>query len=91
MVNREVYTEGSKTAKSGTDEQERHKRLINEDKQAHLCDVQRLQKLFISRCRSDWMKGKALTRGGLGIDSVSMSQEVSRSHSTELLQRFWKD
>ena len=28
------------------------------------------------------MKGKALTGGGLGIDSVSMSQGVSRCHST---------
>ena len=28
------------------------------------------------------MKEKALTGGGLGIDSVSMSQEVSRGHSS---------
>ena len=33
------YTEGSQTAKSGTDEQERHMRLLNEDKQAHHCNV----------------------------------------------------
>jgi len=29
------------------------------------------------------MKEYALTRGGLGIDSVSMSQEVSRGHSIQ--------
>ena len=34
-----VCTEGSGTAKSGTDEQERHMRLIGEDKQAHLFNV----------------------------------------------------
>ena len=28
------------------------------------------------------MKGKAFTGGGLGIDSVSISQEVSRGHSS---------
>lgn len=75
-------TEGSQTAKSGTDEQERHMRLQNEDKQAHHCNVQRIQPSFCSRCRSDWMKERALTRGGLGIDSDSMSQEVSRGHSS---------
>ena len=43
MVCREASTEGSETAKSGTDEQERHMRLMNEDKQAHLCNVLRFQ------------------------------------------------
>jgi len=33
------YTEGSQTAKSGTDEQERHMRLLDADKQAHHCNV----------------------------------------------------
>ena len=36
----EVYTEGSQTAKSGTDEQKRYMRLWEEDKQAHHCNVQ---------------------------------------------------
>ena len=39
MVYREVSTEGSGTVKSGTDEQERHMRLLDGDKQAHLCNV----------------------------------------------------
>ena len=39
VVYREVCTEGSGTAKSGTDEQERHMRLLNEDKQPHHCNV----------------------------------------------------
>ena len=39
MVYREVFTEGSETTKSGTDEQERHMRLFNEDKQSHHCNV----------------------------------------------------
>jgi hypothetical protein len=32
-------SEGSQTAKSGTDEQKRHMRLYNVDKQAHHCKV----------------------------------------------------
>ena len=40
VVYREVSTEGSDTAKSGTDEQKRHMRLYYEDKQAHHCKVQ---------------------------------------------------
>ena len=51
------------------------------DKQAHHCNVQSTKPSFYSRCRRDWMKEKAFTGGGLGIDSVSMRQEVSRSHS----------
>jgi hypothetical protein len=35
VVCREANTEGNETAKSGTDEQKRHMRLLNEDKQAH--------------------------------------------------------
>jgi len=50
--------------------------------QARLCDAQRLQKVQLCRFRSDWMKEDVLTRGGLGIDSVSMSQEVSRGRSS---------
>jgi len=33
------YTEGSQTAKSGTDEQKRHRRHRNKDKQPHHCNV----------------------------------------------------
>ena len=39
MAFREECTGGSETTKSGTDEQERHTRLLSEDKQAHLCNV----------------------------------------------------
>ena len=78
----EVSTEGSETAKSGTDEQERHMRLQKEDKQTHHCNVRSIKPSICSRCRRHWTKERALTRGGLGIDSVSMSQEVSRGHSS---------
>ena len=56
VVYREVCTEGSQTAKSGTDEQKRYKRLYNEDKQAHHCNVQRVTTSFYSRYRRNWMK-----------------------------------
>ena len=65
VVFREEYTEGSQTAKSGTDEQKRHMRLQNEDKQAHHCNVLRIKPSFCSRCRRNWRKGKAFTRGYL--------------------------
>ena len=70
VVCREASTEGSETAKSGTDEQKRYMRLFNVGKQAHLCNVQRTPKAFYSRYRRDWRKEKALTGGGLGLDSV---------------------
>ena len=40
----EVCTEGSETAKSGTDEQKRNMRHIYLGKQAHLCKAQRTTK-----------------------------------------------
>jgi hypothetical protein len=39
VVYREIYTEGSETTKSGTDEQKRHKRLLVKGKQAHHCNA----------------------------------------------------
>ena len=36
------------------------------------------QQTYLSRFRRDRRKGYVLTRGGLGIDSFSISQEVSR-------------
>ena len=70
LVFREGCSEGSGTAKSGTDEQERHRRLWNEDKQAHHCNVPRTQTSFHSRCCRNWRKGKAFTRGYL-VNHVS--------------------
>ena len=81
VANRDVSTEGSETAKSGTDEQKRDMRHNCSGEQALLCEAQRTPKEQLCRFRRDWMKEEALTRGGLGIDSVSMRQEVSRGHS----------
>ena len=77
MVYREVSTEGSEPAKSGTDEQKRNKRHNCSGKQALLCEAPRIPKEQLCRFRRDWMKEKALTRGGL---EVEMLQEVSRGH-----------
>ncbi|MBW8050755.1 MAG: hypothetical protein FVQ77_10565 [Cytophagales bacterium] len=82
MVSREGYTEGSETAKPGTDEQEVHKRHTVMGKQAHLCNARPLPKMAVCRCTRHRVKDNALTWGGLGIDSVSMRQEVSRGHSS---------
>ena len=70
LVTGDGSSEGSQTAKSGTDEQERHMRHICLGKQAHLCKAPRIQEGQICRCRRNWRKGKALTEGGLGLDSV---------------------
>ena len=39
VVYREVFTEGSETAKSGTDGQERHRRLVYSGKQPISCNA----------------------------------------------------
>jgi hypothetical protein len=44
VANREVSTEGSETAKSGTDEQKRNMRHICSGEQALHCNAQRIQK-----------------------------------------------
>ena len=44
VVYRKVCTEGSQTAKSGTDGQERDMRHSYSGKQAHLCKAQRIPK-----------------------------------------------
>ena len=43
VANREVYTEGNETAKSGTDEQKRNMRHFWTGEQARLCDARRIQ------------------------------------------------
>ena len=45
VVYREVCTEGSQTAKSGTDEQKRHMRQVKADKRPQQRNVQSLPKL----------------------------------------------
>ncbi|NVO04212.1 MAG: hypothetical protein HXX09_16080 [Bacteroidetes bacterium] len=64
----EVCTEGSEPAKSGTDEQKRNMRHICSGEQSQLCEARRIPKEQVCRFRSNWMKEKALTRGGLEID-----------------------
>jgi hypothetical protein len=46
LVRSNPCSKGSRTAKSGTDEQEGHRRLLNEDKHAQQCKVQRIQNRF---------------------------------------------
>jgi len=94
LVHREVFSEGSQTAKSGTDEQEcdmRHRYL---GKQSHLCKAQRTPKGYLCRSRRDRKKGKAITRGGFGSHGLrtEKSAEVivvgktSRQRKTEVSQ-----
>jgi len=78
-------TEGSQTANSGTDEQKPHMRLLNEDKQAHHCNVRNFLKSFFSRCGRDWRKEDALTWGGLtGRNAGEKSAEAIVPNRNEL-------
>lgn len=61
-------SEGSETAKPGTDVQKSHKRLIKSDEQAHHCDVQTPKgEYFISRCGRHRGKEDVLTWGDLFV------------------------
>ena len=53
-------------------------RPYGEGKVAHHTNAYNQQPLY-GRYDRHWLKDKALTRGGLGIDSVSMRQVVSRT------------
>ncbi len=79
MVYREVCIEGSGTAKSGTDEQERHMRLLNEDKQAHHCNV---HKYHLEVDVAAIGGRKMLLPGEVSVSSGSYNREVSRRHSS---------
>ena len=57
-------TEGSRTARAGTDEQEMHMRLIKVGKVAHHTNAYK-QQTFIGRCGRNWLKDNALTKGDL--------------------------
>ncbi|MEQ9423009.1 MAG: hypothetical protein RJQ09_01230 [Cyclobacteriaceae bacterium] len=46
MVYREVSTEGSETAKPGSNEKELNKRLVRADEVAHHADVQRMAEVW---------------------------------------------
>ena len=81
VVYREVCTKGSETAKSGTDEQERHKRHLIEDKQPQHCDVRSIPNRLDVDAAGTGGRKKLLPGEVLTITSW-LSQEVSRSHST---------
>ena len=69
VVYREVCTEGSEPAKSGTDEQKRHMRQVYSGKQPHSCNAPK-QREYTGTCRRDRMKEKALTGGGLPLHEL---------------------
>ena len=79
MVYREVCIEGSGTAKSGTDEQERHMRLLNEDKQAHHCNV---HKYHLEVDAAAIGGRKMLLPGEVSVTMSWYNREVSRRHSS---------
>jgi hypothetical protein len=63
-VRREAESEGSRTAKVGTDEQKSHKRLGSVGKMAQHIKARR-QQTFLSRCGRHQRKADVLTRGEL--------------------------
>ena len=78
VVYREVYIEGSGTTKFGTDEQERHMRLLNEDKQTQHCNVHK----YHLRVDVAVIEGrKMFLPGEVSVTTSWYNREVSRSHS----------
>ena len=83
MVRGNPYTEGSQTAKAGTEVHEPDKRQDREDEIAHHIDVQTQEAEFLfCRSGSDWPKEHALTGGDPDICRLADRQEVSRGHSS---------
>jgi len=61
-------------------------RLFERGKQAHLCNALD-QQLSFGRCRSNWRKEYALTRGDLGLGSVLLCTKKSAEVIVAALQR----
>ena len=74
-------TEGSRTAKTGTGEQKRYKRLYRLDKRAQQRNVQSIPKLYFVDDAGIGGRKKRLPAEVLTTTSW-LSQEVSRSHNT---------
>ena len=71
MVWGDSGTEGSETTKSGTDEQKRHMRLMNEDKQVQRCNVLRLKHRSVVDAAED-----SQTNEGLNVKQLQISNGV---------------
>lgn len=87
MVNCEVSTEGSETARVGTDEQERHRRHVEKDECPQLHDVRNWQSnakapkgdfQYVDVAGID-SKESALTRGGLRSYELTERRSQQRS------------
>ena len=81
VVCREAYTEGSETAKSGTDEQKRNMRHICTGKQAQLCNAQRTQKDKYVDSAGIGEREKLLP-GEVSVHFRNANGEISRGHSS---------
>jgi len=77
VVHRKVCSEGSGTAKSGTDGQKRHMRHSVLGKQAHHCNAPCNGTLC--RCRGDWRKEPVLTGGGLTSHGMAKGEESAEA------------
>ena len=98
------YTKGSETAKVGTDEQKRHKRHREKGEYAHQCEARSWQTnantpkrwFSVCRCRSDWRKENALTKGGLLQLRVSIAKKSAEvivqcsNEPTEEWRKGWR-
>jgi len=89
VVQRKLCTEGSGTAKSGTDEQERHMRHSYPGKQPRPCKARRMQKgNYVDAAeiggRKMLLPGETRSGFGFGFGSVceQTCQGVSRGHSS---------
>jgi hypothetical protein len=81
VVDCKVSTEGSETAKAGTDEQEVHMRLHEPDEQAHHCEVQRIP-IVHEVDVTGISRRNMLLPGEIQISAAMRWKEVSRGHSS---------
>jgi hypothetical protein len=78
------YAEGSETANSGTDEQERHRRPDNPDKATRPANVQ--SRKWTNDCQVDAAAiggRKMLLPGEISVSFCNVNGEVSRGHSSQ--------
>jgi hypothetical protein len=79
VVDCKVSTEGSETAKTGTDEQEVHKRLHEPDEQAHHCKVQSIP--IVHEVDVTGISRRNMRLPGEILILTQVGKEVSRGHS----------
>ena len=87
VADREVYTEGSETAKPGSNEQELDTEANQIGWGTTCCQRPKNTKGLISRSSGYWVKEYALTWGGLELYEL----QIEKSAEVIVVDRIWAD